>query len=359
MEYSTISHYRNSVVRLANRMAAKQTERKHNGAMHPGRSARVMLAAAMLGTCYLDFFRYKAGGFDDPHALEGRLRGLSPAPEQYRMGVYWVAQRVVASLHVAPTMVLALLDGAAGLVALLLLFGVLERTEIYARAERAAQWFGAAAFVLLATWFLGWVLWLQKPETLPATAFVAAMLWLWEPRAATDQIGGWKAAALLGLSVGLATFRADAACLLNAGVFVYAATRGERLGLPRPAAMLTAALGAITASGMQLWLMRVVYPSASYGRVKMWQLWPNLKHGSRWPPFLVFLLPLGWMVTQGVRRGFPKDAAGRAMLVGAGFYAALWLAIGKIDEVRIFLPFALALAPLTVQMAMERVERGG
>jgi hypothetical protein len=30
--------------------------------------------------------------------------------------------------------------------------------------------------------------------------------------------------------------------------------------------------------------------------------------------------------------------------------------IGKVDEVRIFLPFALALAPLTVEMAMQRVE---
>jgi len=36
-------------------------------------------------------------------------------------------------------------------------------------------------------------------------------------------------------------------------------------------------------------------------------------------------------------------------------YAVLWCTIGKIDEVRIFLPFALALAPLTAEMATLRV----
>jgi len=79
-------------------------------------------------------------------------------------------------------------------------------------------------------------------------------------------------------------------------------------------------------------------------------------HGTRWPPFVLFLLPLLWMLARGVRRGFARDAAGRAFLAGAVVYAALWVTIGKIDEVRIFLPFALALAPLTVEMAMERVE---
>jgi hypothetical protein len=62
------------------------------------------------------------------------------------------------------------------------------------------------------------------------------------------------------------------------------------------------------------------------------------------------------MAVQGLRRRFERDPAGVAFLFGAVLYFALWISIGKIDEVRIFIPFALALTPLTVQMAMLRVE---
>jgi apolipoprotein N-acyltransferase len=80
-----------------------------------------------------------------------------------------------------------------------------------------------------------------------------------------------------------------------------------------------------------------------------------VKHATRWPPFVLFLLPLLWMLIQVARRRFAKDATGLAFLVGALVYAALWITIGKIDEVRIFMPFALALVPLTTQMAMLRL----
>jgi hypothetical protein len=325
-----------------------------------------MLVAAVLAADYLDFFKYKAEGFAVPGALDARLLGHDVAPEQYRMGIYLAAHWLVAHLHIAPTMAFASLDGAAGLVAVLLLFGVLERSQVYARAGRTLQWFGAAAFVLLVSWWMGWLLWLQKPETLPAAAFVATILWFWNRSTGEDApilagapaMRGWLTSlALLGSSVALATFRADTACLLNVGILMYLlATRSPGLALGRAAAAVTAAAGALAAGGMQLWLMRVVYPQASYGRVKLWQLRPNLIHATRWPPFVLFLLPLGWMVARGLRRGFPRDAAGRAFLAGAAVYTALWVTIGKIDEVRIFLPFALALTPLTVQMAMGRVE---
>jgi hypothetical protein len=320
----------------------------------PRRTARAMLVAAMLATDYLDYFAYKAGGFGAADALDDRLLGHAPAPEQYRIGLYFAAHWLAVHLGVTPAMALALLDGTAGLVAVLLLFGVLERTQTYARASHALQWFGAAAFVLLIVWSTGWIFWLQKPETLPATALVAGMVWLWEPR----QRRLWLVAAgLLVLTLVLATFRADLACLLNAGILLYALSRQEPgLALPRVAAVATAALGGLTAGGIQLGLMRAVYPQAGYGRVKLWQLRPNLVHATRWPPFVLFLLPLGWLLVRGIRRGFPSEPVGRALLCGALLYGALWITIGKIDEVRIFLPFAFALAPMTVAAAMQRVD---
>jgi hypothetical protein len=34
-----------------------------------------------------------------------------------------------------------------------------------------------------------------------------------------------------------------------------------------------------------------------------------------------------------------------------------WLVLGKLDEERIFIPFAMALIPLTVELAMRRIGR--
>ena len=314
-----------------------------------------MLIAAMLACAYLDFFAYRAQGYTDPAFLNDRLLGRAVAPEQYRVGIVWLAHFLAVHLHIALTMAVASVDLVSGLVAVLVLFSVLECSEIYRTASVSEQWFGAAAFVLLVVWFLGWLLWLQKPETLPAAMLVALLLWLWQ---APVQQGQWLWKAILSvvLTLLLATFRADMACLLNFGILLFILARpGLAVTFPRPAAIVITLMSAVAAAAAQLYLMQIVYPHANYGRVKLWQLWPNMKHASRWPPFVLFLLPLFWMGVQAARRRFDRDPAGLAFLTGAVCFSALWVTIGKIDEVRIFMAFALALAPLTAQMAMLRV----
>jgi hypothetical protein len=323
----------------------------------PEAITRVLLTATMLATCYLDFFGYRSQGWSDPAivpSLTTRLRGVADAPDQYRLGILWLAHAMSWHLHIAMTMSLAVLDGVCGLVAVMVLVQVLEHSEVYAHATLTARWFGAACFVLLVEWFLAWLLWLQKPETLPATMLVAVMLWLWQSAKISVAV---RAFFIVLLSLLLATFRADVACLLNAGVLLYVLARRGKLSFPRAIAIGVSAIGMVIAAGIQLWLMHVAFPHAGYGNVKMLQLWPNLKHATRWPPFVLFLLPLVWMLVEVGRRRFAKDAAGLAFLAGALLYALLWVTIGKIDEVRIFIPFALSLTPLTVELAMSQLEQ--
>jgi hypothetical protein len=321
----------------------------------PGRMARVLLVAAVLAAAYLDFFGYRAQGFAAAGVWNDRLQGVAAAPEQYRVGIVWLAHLLVVHLHIALTMALASIDCVSGVTAVLLLFDVLEKSALYRNAGVRMQWFGAVSFVLLIEWFLSWLLWLQKPETLPAAMLVAAMLWLWQPGLRGRGIAG-RAVALVALNLLLATFRADVACAVNLGVLWVSLRRREGLALPRGAAMAVSAAGALLAVAVQVLLMRVEFPQTSYGRVKLWQLWPNVIHATRWPPFVVFLLPIGWMVVRVAKGKGAKDAAGSAVLAGALLYGVLWVVIGKIDEVRIFLPMAFALGPLTAQVAMRRVE---
>jgi len=323
------------------------------------RLARRILVLSLLGVCFLDFSANRLAHLASPDAGMDIVRGTADAPMQYRVGVvraaYWMSQHLGLGTHYC----LTLLDTASLLIAGLVLLRVLERTEVYRRAPAMMQWFGAAAFVVLVQFDLAWLLYLPRPETLPATMLVALTLWLWQ----LDDVGrlqqGLIAAVLLGLALLQGFVRADVACLMNLGIFVATLTPlGKRLSLPRALAAGTSLTAALAAGGVQLYLARVAYPDATYGRVKMWQLRPNLVHATRWPPFVLFMLPVVWMVEQVVRRRFAGDAAGLALLAGAIVYAALWVTIGKIDEVRIFLPFALALAPLTVEMAMLRAEKG-
>jgi hypothetical protein len=57
-----------------------------------------------------------------------------------------------------------------------------------------------------------------------------------------------------------------------------------------------------------------------------------------------------------VRHRYSGEGAGGAFLIAAVGYAGIWLVMGRLDEVRIFLPMALAITPLTVEMAMLMLE---
>jgi hypothetical protein len=312
----------------------------------------------MVGSAYIGYFGYRAAMLAAPGAWDDLLAGRGAAPDQYRVGIMWLAHWIMLYGHVNLAFALASIDLVTGLIAALLLLEILRRTAVYRSADAVGRWLGCAALLVAVQWSMGWLFWLKKPETMVAAMFAVAMLWLWQEPAPGNASprhtnSGRITSLLLALSLALATVRADVAVALNLGVLAVAVGGGQ-LSLPRVWAGATSLVGALIAGGLQIWLMRVVYPQASYGRVKLWQLVPNLVHGSRWPPFLVFMLPVGWVAAQIVRRKFSRDAAGLAVLVGAALYLPLWFTVGKIDEVRIVIPLALALVPLTAQLVMLR-----
>lgn len=318
----------------------------------PVRCAQTMLAAIALCHAYVAFWSYRLAGLGAPDAWADLLTGHADAPFQYRMGAVLTAHWLSTTLHLKLPLVLAAMTAVCGVITAFALLHVLTRTETYRQAETPTQWLGAAVLALLFAWPLGWLQYQLAPETLPAAMCLAVMLCLWQWVAASRTVP--RSLGLLALTLILAALRADLACLLNAGIFLFIlANKRAHLALPRAAALTTSAFAALAAAAFQLWLMRVVYPHATYGNVKLFQLWPNLHHASRWPPFVVFLVPTAWLVVQLRRHRIAYDA-GLAFATAAALYFVLWITVGKIDEVRIFVPFALALAPLTAQVIMLR-----
>jgi hypothetical protein len=326
----------------------------------PERTARAMLTAAVAAMGYLDYFQYKRFGVGEPGAWDALARGQWSAPDQYRVSVVLAARWLAGHLHGRVPLAMALIDIVCALVAVHVLWSVFTRTVVYREASTELRWLGAAVFVLLPPWYFGWIFWLSKPETLPAAMVLAGMLWLWQPVVGARGGVAWRVVALLGLTLLLASMRADEACFMSLGMALAAwrfGRGGDGLALPRFVAIATGVAGGLLAAGVQLWLSKVMFPQAHYGLIKFWQLWPNLHHASRWPPFVTFCLPVGWMAAQVVRRRFRADTAGVGALFGAAMFFVLWTVIGKWDEVRVFLPFALALAPMTAQALILRVKR--
>jgi hypothetical protein len=133
---------------------------------------------------------------------------------------------------------------------------------------------------------------------------------------------------------------------------------GKGFALPRRVQAGTSLVAMLLVVGIQYELMKRVYPQANYGDTQVVQLFFNLKSPSAYAPFLLFLLPTGWTAAMLRRRRYQAESAGIAIFTGALIFLGMWVVVGKIAEVRIFLPFALALAPLTAELAMQRFVPG-
>jgi hypothetical protein len=320
----------------------------------PKRVVSVLLSLIVLSAGFLDYWSYSQTFYKEPGIWMDVVSGTAHAPGQYRIGVVDTAYFLACQTHLGLRHTLAVLDVIAGLIAVFTLFLVLRRSPVYRRAGQAAEWFGAACFVVLVQFYLAWLLWYQKPETLPTAAMLSLALLLLTVRL-PDRLGTIApVVGLLLLAVAQGFVRADAAFALHAGILLVCLTpAGRGFALPRWLQAGTSLVAVVLVVGIQYWLMRRVYPQANYGDTQVLQLFLNLKSPEKFAPFLLFLVPFAWTAVMLTRRRYQTDSAGIGMFTAAVIFLGMWVTVGRITEVRIFLPFALALAPLTVELAMQ------
>jgi len=317
----------------------------------PKKVVGVLLCLVVLSAGFLDYWSYSEKFHSQPNIWMDVVGGTANAPNQYRIGVIDTAYFLAQHTHLALRYMLTVLDVLAAFISVFVLFFVLRRSVVYREAGVAGQWFGAAGFLALAQFYLAWLLWYQRPETLPTAAILALALMLLTVRlpVVTAVVG------FLGLAVVQGFVRADVGFALHLGVLLVCLTPlGRGFALPRGWQAGTSFAALLIVVGIQYWLMWRVFPQAGYGRTAVFQLFTNLSSPGFWIPFGLFVVPFGWTVWMVGRRRYSVGAAGAGMLVGALIFFGMWAVVGRIKEVRIFLPFALALAPLTVEVAMRR-----
>lgn len=342
----------------------------------PRRYAQALMIVMLVGTTFRTYWTYSHYEHLDPSVWLSFVNGTGAAPEQYRVGVKLVAWWIMRHVGGGFRHSFALLDLVSSIVAGLLLYKLLERSRVYraasGRGNRVGQWMGSGVFLALLFYYLSWLPWFEKAETLPSVGVFAGLLWLWssaEGRA--RQHTALRVAGLLLLTVALALVRADVALCLSLGMLAVAATRrfGGTLSLARSSALGTSAACALVAAMTQGYMMRVAYPHATYGETPVFMLRHDIAEPLVLAPFVLFLLPVAWTMVaawRSVRASEwtsadaahgcrERDGASLGVLVGGLLYLPLWMTLGKLDEVRIFLPFALALLPLSTELLMVRI----
>ncbi len=98
-----------------------------------------------------------------------------------------------------------------------------------------------------------------------------------------------------------------------------------------------------------------IFPHATYGDTPVFQLILNLRP-TILVPFALFIVPTIYTYRHALPRLSQLPAPFPALLLSAFFYFGSWAVVGRLEEVRIFIPFAIALMPLTVNFLMDTVD---
>lgn len=328
----------------------------------PNKAARLLLAIVVCSAIFADYWEYSRQYHGNPSIWTDVVQGTADAPQQYRIGVPKFADFIARHAHLGLRHAFTLIDLLSAALAAILLYSLFERSAPYRGAANSARWFGAAAFLFLLHVYLGWITWYQRPETLASAFVLAATLWLASAPAdsstAADRLG--RAAGILLLSAIQGLIRADVAFAAHIGLLLACLLgKGTGLALGRNLQAATSAVAALLAGGMQFYLMHFIYPHATYGKTEVLELRQNLTNPLGLFAFALFMVPWAWLVARVARRQDPTDAPQLGLLFGSVVYFLMWFVVGRIEEVRIFLPYAVALIPLTVESAMHYFHGAG
>ncbi len=306
---------------------------------------------------FADYWAYSRSYYKDPGIWSTPLQGRASAPEQYRVAVLKFADFLSRHSHIGMRHALTVIDFTATLIAVFVLSSL---GKIYFRQNgftREQQMLGSIIFLGLVQYYFLWVTDYQRPETLTSAMLVSLsfLLLKWKLPLQEKISSLCSAFLLIALAVMQGFVRADVAFALHAGVFLTCVfSNGKEFVLTRKVQLATSAVAALCAGGIQYYLMHDVYPYATYGTTPVVEFWLNWGP-RRLLPFGLFVFPFIATAFFAIRRRYRLDGAAVALVISSVIYLGMWFAVGKIDEERIFLPFALAIAPVTAFLFTARL----
>lgn len=320
-------------------------------------AARIVLTALLLSVAYMNFWTYSQQMKRQADSYADIVQGTASAPQQYRVLIVRSAFFLRDHAHVHIQIAFAAIDLLAVFIACFALLRVLETSGPIRKASPLELGLAYASFLFLCAYYFVWLSWYQRPETLPTACFVALMLALLtlRPSSSVGNAGIFVGFCVLAFAQSLT--RADVGLCIGAAVGVAAITRlGQRMAQPKALLLALGAATVLISGGTQWIMMHRIYPAANYGNTQVIQIRFNLSPECLFA-FAIFLVPVAWTAWMILRKLLPSDAPSVVLLLAAALFVPIWATVGRIQEVRIFLPFALCLAPLTAGCLVEVLRR--
>jgi len=299
----------------------------------PDRSREKVWAAAFIAMVSLVLTRAVRAGWmalcHGPCVASPVMMFPSTAPEAYRIGIPYLLHAVTLALHLHDvTYANALVDFACCFTTLCVL-SCLAVQKLAGHVRRLTL----VLFLALIQFPLAWVVFQQRPETMPTALFVAVALLLVSKGSGKLWTGCLLVAALLQAFV-----RADVPFLFGVAlVLVGAFYRGFSL-----TNVLRGTGIALIAGGVQACLQFVWFPHLKYETGSPIMFHQNLRV-DHLTAFMVALLPFLCMAFLLWRHHRQLNETDVLVVVASLLYLPLWFTVGVVQEVRIFVPFLLAL----------------
>ncbi len=308
----------------------------------------LLLAA---GYTFLDYWNYNRMGREDPREWTELLAGRGIAPAQYRVGVLRAAALVAHISHLQLRHGFALIDFACLLAGLGSILYLLTRTPDFRTSAPAMQWGLCLLCFTVFEVYLFWTFWFQKPETMATFAFFGlSALAASKGRKAFAPL---MAIAMVVMAILQATIRADAAVAFHLGMLL-ACLLFQIMPMPlgRALQIVTSTVAIFAAASVQWLIVHRIYPGAQRN-VSAFQLIGNLHSGMGWLAIVLSLAPYGVTLWLAARHWHTLGGWSRGLILGSVIHFAMFYMLGMAEEVRIFLPFAMAVLPVSVPLLAE------
>jgi hypothetical protein len=278
------------------------------------------------------------------------------APNQYRVGVPWLAKAIARPLGIAKLYVVyTVFDFACALAAGWLCYLGLLRSAFFAALPEDRRPLAVVALLAAFAWPLAWVVPWQRPETLPSALYLLATLAMLDrlrPRPGYPPRTLWIAA-IAAATLCQSSVRTDIPTVLGAAVLLLPLLSGpasRQLFGSRKLCLATGALIAGIAVSAQLCLQKIVFPHALYPPdTPVLELAANLAP-RRLIAFTIAMLPWAIVVALALRLRPRLEPLDWLPILAGSLYLPLWWTVGVVGEVRLFVPFLLAMVVVAAKI---------
>lgn len=286
----------------------------------------------------------------DPQPMDHRLftEQTTQKPEAYRVAMPALGKWTMRSFGIHdPAIVAAAFDLFSAMFACYLLYQV-ALEHLPATSSTGYKRLTIIALLLAFLQFpIAWVVPWQRPETLPSTLYLAAVLFSAQ-RLSRNRV--W-ASAILALSATQAFVRSDVALVMGLALFLLGLLPSTKSHLaPRGVLLTIGSLVVIIAAGVQGYLQFIRFPHLQYRPgTDAIQLLNNLRSPHQLFNMMIALLPFLVVSILLLTTRRKIDPIDRLVLLAAGIYLLCYIILAVVGEVRVYVPFLFALCPVAAK----------